>query len=116
MIEREEWRPLTDTEKCALGVYHKSLGEDLQIPYYLLPSNNEWTDGLHFLNELVDWTADYERRVARPTESNKQYVASYVDTAFEKLPGFMGRSMKGAIAADLDEVMRTSLWWVYLSF
>lgn len=114
VINREEWRPLTDTEKCAMGIFYKTLGDDMRIPYHLLPSNNEWRDGLHFVNELVDWVHDYEKRVCRPTESSKLYVASYVDSAMDKLPSFLGRNLKAALAADLNEEMRKSMWSVTL--
>ena len=81
----------------------------MHIPYDLLPSNYEWRDGLHFANELVAWVRDYEKRVCRPTESSRLYVASFVDSAVDRLPSFLSRNFKAALAADLDEEMRRSL-------
>lgn len=107
VIERDEWRNLTSVEKCALGIFHKNLGEDMEIPYEELPSHeNGWEDGLHFASELVKWTIQYEERVAVPTATNDQYVRVYVDSA---LPGFLRSPVRKMLGADLDTVMRTSL-------
>ncbi|KAF4156841.1 hypothetical protein CNMCM8927_004468 [Aspergillus lentulus] len=107
VIEREEWRKLTDFEICALGIFHKNLGEDMGIPFDALPSSAEgWKDGLHFALELRNWTIHYEEEVARPTATNDQYVRVYVDSA---LPGFVKPVVRQMLGADLDDIMRTSL-------
>ncbi|KAK1148904.1 hypothetical protein N8T08_007576 [Aspergillus melleus] len=107
VVEREEWRQLTDVEKCALGIFHKNLGEDMGIPFDVLPSNAQgWEDGLHFALELSKWTVHYEEKVARPTATNDQYVRVYVDSA---LPGFLKTVVRQMLGADLDNLMRTSL-------
>ncbi|GIC89790.1 uncharacterized protein Aud_006218 [Aspergillus udagawae] len=107
VIEREEWRKLTDVEKCALGIFHKNLGEDMGIPFDALPSNAEgWKDGLQFALELRKWTIHYEEEVARPTATNDQYVRVYVDSA---LPGVIKPVVRQMLGADLDDIMRTSL-------
>lgn len=108
VVEREEWRKLTDVEKCALGIFHKTLGEDMGIPFDVLPSAAEgWKDGLQFASELVRWTRHYEEEVARPTATNDQYVRVYVDSA---LPSFMKTVVRQMLGADLDDLMRSSLW------
>lgn len=38
VVRREEWRALTDVEKCAIGLFHKNLGEDMDIRFDDLPS------------------------------------------------------------------------------
>jgi hypothetical protein len=111
VIEREEWRNLTDVEKCALGIFHKNLGEDMGIPFDPLPSQAEgWKDGLHFGLELQKWTVGYEEEVAKPTATNDQYVRVYVDSALSSLPSFARSLVRQILGADLDDVMRTSLW------
>ncbi|RAH86629.1 hypothetical protein BO86DRAFT_432021 [Aspergillus japonicus CBS 114.51] len=110
VIDRDEWRKLTDVEKCALGVFHKNLGEDMRIPFEPLASSHEgWRDGLHFAMELRDWTIRYEEEVAQPVSTNDQYVRVYVDAAMAGLPGFVTLTVRKMLATDLDEVMRTSL-------
>lgn len=111
VVEREEWRKLTGVEKCALGVFHKNLGEDMGIPFNSLSSNNDgWRDGLHFAMELKDWTIRYEEEVAKPVATNDQYVRVYVDSAMSSLPIFVRTTVRKMLGADLDDVMRTSLW------
>ncbi|KAL3439765.1 hypothetical protein BJX65DRAFT_317597 [Aspergillus insuetus] len=107
VVEREGWRQFTDVEKCALGIFHKNLGEDMGIPFDALPSSADgWKDGLHFAIELVQWTMKYEEEVARPTATNDQYVRVYVDSA---LPGLVKPVVRQMLGGDLDDVMRTSL-------
>ncbi|KAJ5399399.1 hypothetical protein N7465_009888 [Penicillium sp. CMV-2018d] len=110
VVEREEWRKLTDVEKCALGIFHKNLGEDMGIPFDALPSKGDgWENGLHFAIELMEWTVQYEEEVARPTATNDQYVRVYVDSALSSLPGFIRTTVRKMLGNDLDNVMRTSL-------
>ncbi|KAL5050588.1 hypothetical protein BDW71DRAFT_194358 [Aspergillus fruticulosus] len=107
VVQREEWRNLTNVEKCALGVFHKNLGEDMGIPFDMLPSAaHGWTDGLHFASELSEWTIRYEEEVARPAATNDQYVRVYVDSG---LPSFIAPVVRQMLGADLDDRMRTSL-------
>ncbi|OOG00297.1 hypothetical protein ASPCADRAFT_60 [Aspergillus carbonarius ITEM 5010] len=90
VVNTSEWRKLTDVEICALRIFHRNLGEDMQIPFHPLPSHDEgWRDGLHFAMELRDWTIRYEEQVARPLATNDQYVRVYVDAAMGKFPGFV---------------------------
>ncbi|GLA63050.1 hypothetical protein AtubIFM54640_004187 [Aspergillus tubingensis] len=71
VVEREEWRGFTDVEICALGIFHRNLGEDMGIPFDVLPSKAEgWEDGVQFALELIRWTVQYEERVARFTATN----------------------------------------------
>lgn len=111
VVERDEWRALTDVEKCAVGLFHRNLGEDMGISFEALPSCQAgWRDGMHFAVELRDWTVAYEEEVAKPTKTNDQYVRVYVDSAVASLPRFVGATLRKVLGADLDDVMRTSLW------
>lgn len=81
------------------------------IPFDTLPSAADgWKDGLHFALELRDWTVRYEEEVAKPTATNDQYVRVYVDSAMSSLPGFVRSTVRQMLGANLDDVMRTSLW------
>lgn len=87
IVDNDEWRKLTDVEKCAVGIYHKNLGDDMGIPYTSLPSyQTGWDNGLHFAMELRDWTVQYEEKVARPVATNDQFVRVYVDSATSAMP------------------------------
>ncbi|KAF9878045.1 hypothetical protein CkaCkLH20_04621 [Colletotrichum karsti] len=110
VVDKDEWRKLTDVEKCAAGIFHKILGEDLKIPYDVLPSSREgWADGLHFANELSDWVVRYEEEVAKPSEQTNQYVSVYVDAAVSSLPNFVRTTLRKTLASDMNNVMVQSL-------
>ncbi|KAG7071444.1 integral membrane protein [Colletotrichum scovillei] len=110
VVNRDEWRKLTNVEVCALGIFHKNLGEDMGIPFDLLPSCKEgWRDGLHFAIELRDWTVQYEQKVCKPVATNDQYVRVYVDSALSSLPSFFRTALRKSLGADLDDVVRLSL-------
>ncbi|KAJ5362355.1 hypothetical protein N7541_003199 [Penicillium brevicompactum] len=114
VVNREEWRALSEVELCALGVFHKNLGEDMGIPFDKLASCKKgWKNGLHFANELQDWTLRYEQEVAKPTATNDQYVRVYVDSALSSLPAFVCIAVRQMLGASLDNVMRTSLCLEY---
>jgi len=99
-----------DVEKCAIGVFHHDLGQDLQIPFTPLQSSGTgWRDGLHFVEELIQWTVDYEKRVVYPTQTADQYVKAYVDSATKGIPTAT-KLLRGVVAMDLDDRMRESLW------
>lgn len=101
---------MTDVEKCAIGLFHKNLGEDMEIPFTTLPSSKEgWRNGLEFAKELEAWTHRYEEEVARPTATNDQYVRVYVDSAFLRMPTFVGKTIRKFLGECLDDVMRESL-------
>lgn len=111
VVHREEWRDLTDVEKCAIGLFHKNLGDDMEIPFDPLPSSSQgWRNGLEFAKELEAWTLRYEQEVARPTATNDQYVRVYVDSAFSRMPAFVGKILRKYLGENLDDIMRESLW------
>ncbi|KAL5441337.1 hypothetical protein PMIN06_009389 [Paraphaeosphaeria minitans] len=110
IIDKEEWRKLSDVEKCAIGIFHYNLGQDLEIPFIPLQSSQiGWRDGLHFVNELVQWTQAYEKEVAKPTATGDQYVRVYVDSAGMKLGKCVTALLRQIVGSDLDATMRESL-------
>ncbi|GAM41548.1 hypothetical protein TCE0_042r14749 [Talaromyces pinophilus] len=76
-----EWRSATDLERCAMGVFWKSVGDALGIDYAaFLPSakaaaeagkTNGYTDGIHWLDEITAWAQDYEKRAMVPAQTNR---------------------------------------------
>lgn len=110
VVNRDEWRTLTDVEVCALGIFHKNLAEDMGIPFDLLPSCKEgWRNGFHFAMELRDWTVQYEEEVCKPVPTNDQYVRVYVDSALSSVPSFLRTTLRKSLGADMDDVVRSSL-------
>lgn len=110
VIDNEEWRKLSDVEKCAVGIFHRNLGEDLEIPFTPLKSfQSGWQDGLHFVTDLIEWTKEYEKEVAKPTATGDQYVRVYVDSASKNMGKGVTALLRQVIGSDLDDTMRTSL-------
>lgn len=76
-IERYEWRPLTDLEKCAVGTFWKSVGDAMMISYEKLPSyhgkdgGSGFRDGLHWFEEVDAWSTAYEAANMVPDKNNK---------------------------------------------
>lgn len=110
IVDNEEWRKLTNVEKCAVGIFHCNLGQDLEIPFTPLKSfESGWKDGLHFVAELIEWTKEYEKEVAKPTATGDQYVRAYVDSATKKMGKGVTALLRQVVGSDLDDVMRESL-------
>lgn len=109
-VDRYEWRQLTDVEKCAIGVFHKALGDAMEIPFTVLPSSKTgWRDGLHFAQELFDWILEYEKAVAKPTESTLTIGRHLMDLATFNLPAPLKPIVEGVITTKLDEHMQVSM-------
>lgn len=80
-IEKYEWRSPTDLERCAMGVFWKSVGDALDIDYSkFFPSTQQqdqkysspsFMDGLHWLEKVTAWAQEYEKRAMVPAQSNK---------------------------------------------
>lgn len=109
-VERNEWRPFTDVEKCAIGVFHRALGDAMEIPFTLLPScKTGWKDGVHFAHELYEWTLSYEKVAAKPTESTRIIGRRLVDLAKFNLPRPLRPVVERVISTKLEDYMRESM-------
>ncbi|KAL1890057.1 hypothetical protein Sste5346_008493 [Sporothrix stenoceras] len=81
-IERYEWRPLSELERCALGVFWMGLGDAMGIDYGPTAEkglgveglaggkDRSWRDGLEFVDAISAWALEYERNVMRPFPAN----------------------------------------------
>ncbi|PGH14887.1 hypothetical protein AJ79_02749 [Helicocarpus griseus UAMH5409] len=109
-IDRYEWRRLTEVEKCAIGVFHRALGDAMQVPFTFLPScKTGWRDGAHFVQEIFDWTLQYEKEVAKPTDSTRAIGRRLVGLASYNLPKALKPVVDGIITTKLDEHIRISM-------
>lgn len=97
-------------EKCAIGIFHKNLGEDMEIQCTPLPSSQiGWEDGLHFAIELRDWTIQYEGAVTELVATNDQYVRVYVDSATPAMSKAITFFLREVLGSELDDTIRISL-------
>ncbi|KAJ5090597.1 hypothetical protein N7532_009281 [Penicillium argentinense] len=109
-VDTGEWRSLTNVERCAVGVFHKALGEAMEIPFTALPSfKNGWRDGGHFAEELCDWVKWYEGVAVKPAESNRVIGRQLMDLAVWNLPGFLRPLVRRVIATKLERHVRVSM-------
>jgi hypothetical protein len=98
VVDSGEWRSLTNVERCAVGVFHKALGEAMEIPFTALPSfNNGWRDGEHFGVAVM------------PAESNRVIGKQLMDLAVWNLPGFLRPLVRSVIATKLERHVRVSM-------
>lgn len=105
-----EWRKLTDVELCALGVWHRALGDAMKIPYTTLPSHDKgWVDGFQFARELEHWVVQYEARVAVNTPSNSAFVDRYMEAKTGRVHPVFKSLLRQIVSADLDDTMRESM-------
>ncbi|KAI9928448.1 hypothetical protein MW887_002493 [Aspergillus wentii] len=89
-IEEYEWRSLTELEKCAIGTYWKSLGDALSISYECLPSGKiGFRDGIHWLEEVGAWSAEYEAANMHPHPRNKEIADKTMDVLVYALPSWL---------------------------
>ena len=112
-IDKYEWRKLEDFEKCAIGTFWKAIGDAMGIPFKNLRSGGEgWLDGLQWLDELNEWSAEYEKRFMVPDRNNQKTAEQTVAILLYSLPGFakgLGRKMVSAL---MDDRLRTAMMYV----
>jgi len=112
-IEKYEWRPLTQLELCALGVFWKGVGDAMGIFYDVLPSSprqgGEWRDGAHWLDEVVAWAGEYEKQKMVPSPSNHEVAEQTTAILLWSVPAPLKPLGKEAVAALMDERLRLAM-------
>ncbi|EFX02057.1 hypothetical protein CMQ_2106 [Grosmannia clavigera kw1407] len=84
-----EWRPLNAMERCALGVFWKSIGDAMGIGYdghLARGASGDWRDGLAFVDDLTAWAAEHERAHMRPDVANTVTSRRLVDMLLHQVP------------------------------
>lgn len=72
-IDQYEWRQTTEVERCAMGVFWKSIGDSMAIDYtdYLPSAASGFRDGIHWLEEVTAWAEEYEKKAMLPAQTNR---------------------------------------------
>lgn len=97
-------------ELCAIGTFWKSMGDALQVPDSALDSySSGWTDGLHWLNELREWSSVYEKRYMVPAVGNKRLADATIDLLLWKLPKRLYGMGRNVAATLLEDRLRTAM-------
>lgn len=115
-----EWRPLNDMECCALGVFWKSIGDAMGIEYagYLAragPDGPGWHDGLEFVQDVTEWSAQYERDTMRPDAASIAPSRRLVDMMLHFVPHAMRPFAVEVATVLMGERMRDAFRCVVLS-
>ncbi|ETI22121.1 hypothetical protein G647_06193 [Cladophialophora carrionii CBS 160.54] len=109
-INKYEWRQLTELEICAMGVFHKAMGDGMDISFEKLPSySTGWKDGLHFYRELDTWAKDYEKRCMVPNKKNYDTAVQTRQLLISQHPPFMRGVLTKVISAPLDDRLREAI-------
>ncbi|GLI82072.1 hypothetical protein PoHVEF18_010473 [Penicillium ochrochloron] len=79
-VKMYEWHEMTEMERCAVGTYWKSLGDALGISYEILPSGKAgFRDGIHWLEEIREWSLIYEVKHMKPHPRSKEIADRTID-------------------------------------
>ncbi|KAG8528955.1 uncharacterized protein KY384_006644 [Bacidia gigantensis] len=111
-INRYEWRSLTELERCALDTFWKHMGDAMRIEYTKLPSAaNGWQDGLHWLDEVQDWSNQYEEAHMIPAGTNKLLADSQFNYLLPTWPVKYRYIYKKIIVVFLGHRLRRSMMY-----
>ena len=109
-IDQYEWRKLEDFEKCAIGTFWKAIGDAMGIKCSKLKSGeNGWTDGLQWLDELTEWSTEYEKTFMIPDKNNYKTAEQTVAILLYSLPRFLKPYGKSIVSALMDDRLRTAM-------
>jgi len=116
-IDKYEWRKLEDFEKCAMGTFWKAIGDAMGIEYEKLKSGGKdgegWRDGLEWLEEVMEWGLEYEKKCMVPDENNRQTAEQTVAILLWGVPTAMKPYGRMAVSAIMDDRLRTAIMLVY---
>lgn len=86
-VKKHEWRCLTELELAACGTFWKSMGDAMGINFSCLTSHGSgWKDGLHWLNEVEEWSLQYEAMYMVPAETNQKLANSHFEILCINVP------------------------------
>ncbi|KIW91262.1 uncharacterized protein Z519_08158 [Cladophialophora bantiana CBS 173.52] len=109
-INKYEWRQLSDLEICAMGVFHKAMGDGMEISFEKLPSySTGWKDGLHFYRELDTWAKEYEKNSMVPHQKNYDTAVQTRQLLLSMYPPFMKGVLSKVVSAPLDDRLREAI-------
>lgn len=112
-INKYEWRQLEDFEKCAMGTFWMSMGVAMDISFDSLKSGKVgFRDGLHWLEEVLQWAEDYEKKNMVPHINNKITADETVSLLLWNIPPAMKGIAKNLVRALMDARLRAAMMYV----
>ena len=112
-INKYEWRQLEDFEKCAIGTFWKSMGDAMSISFDRLESGKVgFRDGLHWLEEVLQWAEGYEKKNMVPHVNNKITADETVLLLLWNIPPAMKDLGKNFVRALMDARLLAAMMYV----
>ena len=109
-IDQYEWRTMNDLEMCACGTFWKNMGNAMEISYAKLDSSAKgWQDGLHWLEEVKDWSDKYEEAHMVRADTNRQLADSQLHTLLPRWPAKLHDVCKKSVIVLLGDRLRRSM-------
>ncbi|KAF2220559.1 hypothetical protein BDZ85DRAFT_275619 [Elsinoe ampelina] len=127
-VSRYEWRPLSDVEQNARGIYWRWVGEGMGIdmspllhhstPNKLpdatpLPQNKppSWPHGLAWMRSLETWSLSYEESHMLPAPSNRSVATGTVGILLTNVPPSLHSAADQAIRVLMEPRLRRSMMY-----
>lgn len=112
-VETYEWRTMTEMERCAVGTYWKSLGDALGISYNVLPSGNTgFKDGIHWLEEIIAWSRQYEEQHMKPHPQSRDLADKVIEVLVYNLPRGIKPLGVYVVSYLMDDRLRSAMMYV----
>lgn len=84
------------------------------ISFVELPSSKSgWKDGLHWLEEIKEWSLRYEEINMVPAKTNSQLANSHLDLLFFGIPNDITYLGKKSVAVLLGDRLRRAMMYVH---
>lgn len=111
-INKYEWRQLEDFEKCAIGTFWKSMGDAMSISFDSLKSGKVgFTDGLQWLEEVLQWAEHYEKKNMVPHINNKITADETVSLLLWNIPPAIKDIGENLVKALMDARLRAAMMY-----
>ena len=116
-INKYEWRKLEDMELCALGTFWKSVGDAMEISWEKLKSGTggkegTWKDGLQWLEEVMEWSEQYEREYMVPNVNSMKTADETTTILLWGIPKSWKGVGKHFVSALMGDRLRNSMMYV----
>ncbi|GAM88263.1 hypothetical protein ANO11243_062960 [Dothideomycetidae sp. 11243] len=110
-VEKYEWRPLSDLERCASGTFWKAMGDNMEIDYTkVVPKfEGDFPDGLAWLEALEQWSLHYEETRSKPCTESSDLALKHLDAVFLNLPERLKIVGRWVVAITCGERLRKAI-------
>ncbi|OAA47250.1 67 kDa myosin-cross-reactive antigen family protein [Beauveria brongniartii RCEF 3172] len=85
-MRQYEWRELTDMEVAALGTLWKYIGDMMQIDYKAELGQDQWRDGIDFVEHVTEWAYRYEDVAMKRLPDAQKLVDVLLDLLLTSYP------------------------------